>query len=79
MTALIRFRLRVFILVSATLLTQPAPALPHARALSPAQTVAEALKHLRWVKEHGNKLFVEYPLALSEISRIEKSADSTNQ
>jgi len=32
---------------------------------------AAALDHLRWVKENGNKNFVEYPLALAEIARIE--------
>ena len=32
---------------------------------------ASALEHLRWVKENGNKNFVEYPLALAEIARIE--------
>jgi tetratricopeptide (TPR) repeat protein len=30
-----------------------------------------ALTHLRWVKENGNKNFVEYPLALAEIDRLE--------
>lgn len=30
-----------------------------------------ALPHLRWVKENGNKNFVEYPLALAELGRIE--------
>jgi len=30
----------------------------------------EALAHLRWVAENGNKNFVEYPLALSEINRL---------
>jgi tetratricopeptide (TPR) repeat protein len=29
-----------------------------------------ALSHLRWVAENGNKNFVEYPLALSEIKRL---------
>ena len=32
---------------------------------------AVALDHLHWVKENGNKNFVEYPLALAEIARIE--------
>ena len=32
---------------------------------------AEALPHLHWVRENGNKNFVEYPLALAEIERIE--------
>jgi lipoprotein NlpI len=35
---------------------------------------AEALEHLRWVKEHGNRNFIEYPLALAEITRLEKAA-----
>ena len=30
-----------------------------------------ALEHLHWVKEKGNKKFVEYPLALAEIARLE--------
>ena len=30
----------------------------------------EALPHLDWVRENGNKNFVEYPLALAEIERI---------
>jgi tetratricopeptide (TPR) repeat protein len=30
----------------------------------------EAMPHLQWVAENGNKNFVEYPLALSEIERI---------
>jgi tetratricopeptide (TPR) repeat protein len=30
-----------------------------------------ALTHLRWVRENGNRDFVEYPLALSEINRLE--------
>ncbi len=35
-----------------------------------------ALEHLRWVKENGNKEFVEYPLALAEIARLESAASS---
>ena len=35
---------------------------------------AAALEHLHWVVDHGNKDFVEYPLALSEIARLEGSA-----
>jgi tetratricopeptide (TPR) repeat protein len=35
---------------------------------------AAALDHLHWVKENGNKNFVEYPLALAEIARIEGTA-----
>jgi tetratricopeptide (TPR) repeat protein len=33
-----------------------------------------ALEHLRWVKDNGNKDFVEYPLALAEIARLEGAA-----
>lgn len=33
-----------------------------------------ALNHLKWVKENGNKNFVEYALALAEIERLESSA-----
>ncbi|HEX8494347.1 MAG TPA: tetratricopeptide repeat protein [Pyrinomonadaceae bacterium] len=32
-----------------------------------------AIPHLRWVRENGNQNFVEYPLALAELSRIEKT------
>jgi tetratricopeptide (TPR) repeat protein len=32
----------------------------------------EALKHLQWVKEHGNKSFVEFPAALTELRRLEQ-------
>jgi hypothetical protein len=32
---------------------------------------------LRWVKDHGNKNFVEYPLALAEIGRLEAASVST--
>lgn len=40
----------------------------------------EALTHLRWVKEYGNGQFVEYPLAITEIARIEaRSAPPTNK
>jgi tetratricopeptide (TPR) repeat protein len=35
---------------------------------------AEALPHLRWVAENGNKNFVEYPLAIAEVERIEAAA-----
>lgn len=31
----------------------------------------DALPHLRWVKENGNRGFVEYPLAVTEVERIE--------
>lgn len=37
-----------------------------------------ALEHLRWVKENGNKNFVEYPLALAEIARLEGAPVSSN-
>ena len=33
-----------------------------------------ALEHLRWVRDHGNKNFVEYALALAEIARLERAA-----
>jgi tetratricopeptide (TPR) repeat protein len=32
----------------------------------------EAIPHLRWVKEYGNRNFVEYPLAVLELHRIEE-------
>jgi predicted Zn-dependent protease len=35
---------------------------------------AAALEQLRWVKEKGNKDFVEFPLALAEIARLEAAA-----
>jgi lipoprotein NlpI len=31
----------------------------------------EAVSHFKWVREHGNKNFVEYILATIELSRIE--------
>jgi tetratricopeptide (TPR) repeat protein len=37
---------------------------------------AGALEHLHWVKEHGNKNFVEYSLALAEITRLEQATTS---
>lgn len=37
----------------------------------------EALEQLRWVREKGNRRFIEYPFALTEINRIE--ARRTNQ
>jgi tetratricopeptide (TPR) repeat protein len=40
--------------------------------LSTSGQATEALHHLQWVKENGNRQFVEYPLALSEIRRLEK-------
>jgi ribosomal protein L15E len=33
---------------------------------------ADALEHLRWVKEHGTKTFYEYRLATSELERLER-------
>lgn len=30
----------------------------------------EARKHFEWVKEYGNKRFLEYPLAVAELSRL---------
>lgn len=39
--------------------------------LSLSGTSSEALPHLHWVRENGNKNFIEYPLALAEIERIE--------
>lgn len=35
----------------------------------------EALTHLRWVRENGNRNFVEYALALAEIERLEASSN----
>lgn len=34
----------------------------------------DALPHLRWVRENGNRRFVEYPLAVTEAERIESAA-----
>lgn len=34
----------------------------------------EAVAHLRWVRENGNKSFLEYPLALAELARLESGA-----
>jgi tetratricopeptide (TPR) repeat protein len=39
----------------------------------------EALEQLRWVKANGNKRFIEYPFALSEINRIERGIKKTSQ
>lgn len=36
----------------------------------------QALAHLRWVRENGNRNFVEYPLALSELKRLEEVSRS---
>lgn len=36
----------------------------------------EALVYLQWVKDNGNKNFVEYSLALSEIDRIKATKES---
>ncbi len=41
--------------------------------LSAAGKREEALAHLRWVKENGNKRFIEYHLALAELERLEKA------
>jgi hypothetical protein len=30
----------------------------------------EAREHFRWVREYGNKRFVEYALAVAELSRM---------
>ena len=38
-----------------------------------------ALEHLRWVVEHGNRNFVEYPLATAEIKRIEAAGGPSAQ
>jgi|GEM_PF-912661 len=38
-----------------------------------------ALTHLRWVKENGNKRFVEYALALTELNRIETATVGISQ
>jgi len=35
---------------------------------------AEALEQLQWVKEYGNRNFVEYPMAINEIKRLEANA-----
>lgn len=40
-------------------------------SLSLGNHVAQALEHLRWVRENGNRNFVEYPLALAELRRLE--------
>jgi lipoprotein NlpI len=37
---------------------------------------AEALRHLRWVKENGNKRFIEYVLAVNELDRLESVTQS---
>jgi tetratricopeptide (TPR) repeat protein len=38
---------------------------------------AEALEHFSWVREYGNRHFVEYHFALAELERIEKSGTSS--
>lgn len=38
-----------------------------------------ALPHLKWVRDNGNRNFVEYPLALSELARIEARAGKQGQ
>ena len=42
-------------------------------ALSATGERQEALKHLQWVKDNGNKSFVEFPAALTELRRLEQS------
>ena len=37
------------------------------------EVVLEAVPHLGWVKEYGNRNFVEYPLAVLELHRIEEA------
>jgi tetratricopeptide (TPR) repeat protein len=37
-----------------------------------------ALAHLRWVRENGNRNFIEYPLALAELNRLEEGARSSD-
>ena len=37
----------------------------------------EALAHLQWVRENGDKDFVEYPLAITELRRIAAQDNST--
>jgi lipoprotein NlpI len=32
-----------------------------------------AIKHFRWVKEKGSRNFVEYPIAVAELKRLESS------
>ncbi len=39
----------------------------------------EALTHLRWVKENGNKTFLEYGVALTEIQRIENASATSGK
>jgi tetratricopeptide (TPR) repeat protein len=45
--------------------------------LSVAGQREESLKHLQWVKENGNKGFIEYRLALNEMERVEKPAGAS--
>lgn len=42
-------------------------------ALAIAGQREEALKQLHWVKENGNKQFVEYPAAMLELRRLEQA------
>ena len=35
---------------------------------------AEALAHLRWVKEHGNTVFLEHGIAVAELERLDAAA-----
>jgi lipoprotein NlpI len=32
--------------------------------------IADAREHFVWVKEYGNKRFLEYPLAVAELARL---------
>ena len=47
--------------------------------LSLGGSTEAALPHLRWVRENGNKNFVEYPLALEEIRRLEAASSKQSQ
>jgi tetratricopeptide (TPR) repeat protein len=38
---------------------------------------AAALEHLKWVKEKGNKEFVEFPLALAKLARLEATGGNS--
>ncbi|HEX4949033.1 MAG TPA: hypothetical protein VFZ34_20315, partial [Blastocatellia bacterium] len=39
----------------------------------------DAVPHLRWVKEYGNRNFVEHPLAVLELHRIEEAKAKGNK
>jgi hypothetical protein len=36
---------------------------------------ADALEHLRWVKDHGTRTFYEYRLASSELERLKRPSE----